>query len=122
MLTGNHVRWRISANVYRRQVHPTRSFKFLDTSPTRGRRPCQRPHIYTLHAGSSEHSGALGEGGAGGHHIVDERDMWRKLTVGPQRKRAADIAVAANGVELGLRGRGAQPLQEIVMERNAELA
>ena len=69
-----------------------------------------------------EHAGALGEGDAGGHHVVEDRHVRGQRDARAQSEGAAHVAAAGDRIQFGLR-RGAAPAQQhVVAQRDTEVA
>ena len=95
---------------------PERSFVVQDYPSA-----THRPYFDIGRAAGPQHPGAFPDGAAGSHHVIDQRDpdAGQRVADGEGSKR---IKLAAAGVQLGLPGGVAHPLQAIGQQRPLQRA
>jgi hypothetical protein len=73
--------------------------------------PRHHPNVNPTGAGALQQAGAFVQRGAGGHYIVNQRDMGALGKLQADAERAPHVAATAAGREFGLRCGGAPAAQ-----------
>lgn len=87
--------------------------------PRRCSRQC--PHIHALHAGFARYyARAFAQGGAGGHHVIEQGDMRGQLAAGFDCEGVAQVASTCARIKAALGLGAADPVQCVGMQRQTQ--
>jgi hypothetical protein len=86
--------------------------------PRRCSRQC--PHIHALHAGFAQYARAFAQGGAGGHHVIEQGDMRGQLAAGFDCEGVAQVASTCARIKAALGLGAADPVQCVGMQRQTQ--